>query len=865
MMMNVYHVQKNGERLGPFTRTELKSALTAGTVGESDVVETLGATVKQLLGSPPPLPGAEDSEIATTIAAAAPAPMMLEHQLVARQRAAQSGISSPAGKPASRKVLWIGVVVAAVLMIGVGGILFYVGKEAIEFYDRYAAHSTEQAEKPLLVDRAGHSTEWLENSFEASGEAAEPPSGVFRKVIYTSPAGDLTAYLTPDPGDGERRPAIVWAHGGFGGIGESFWQPASRKNDQSARAFRAAGIVLMCPSWRGENNNPGRFEFFYGEVEDLIAAVEYAKSLPYVDPNRVYIGGHSTGGTLALLASGAQVDCRAIFSFGGAPDMHSLMEDDDGYGNTPYALDSERDHDLRNAIRYTQHIIRPTFYFEGTDSWYTYDAEMMHEIAEDCAVPFKAFELPGDHFNILAPITALVAEKIVADTGAKCAIEFTLPELEAAWNAMHSIALADTLQKWMQEGGELALMIDDETIASAADAEATTVALKKCVANGDAAAIGLLAGLLEDCEDEAARAAFDKEAAPILRQWVRARTTGATEDPDEATMSALFSALGALADNGSDQDGALIVEVATSGFAAGANDWSTVLWNLELPAAAFTTAMDGFRAALPQGKLGYYVLRRANSALLDAEWKGQHPFDSPAGRDLMQGWLQVDEDGDFNESAAYFSAVALAFVSDDTREGLVPLGLAIPDVDVQLEAAWADVKTEGTLGLERLQQACSDLEFATTAKSYLKELGKGDAIPAEALEPEFAATADITDWLKHPDELGSVPESLKVFDTRDIYWPPAEKQITVWLFEFTYRKSEDDAEETTPVKTGYAMAGWTEWSFFDEYAEPPTPKKLYTEHCAWELTEQSENNDAEPRTFTEADASRLLRKKNADW
>lgn len=54
---------------------------------------------------------------------------------------------------------------------------------------------------------------------------------------------------------------------------------------------------------RGENGNPGHFEFFYGEAEDAVAAGRYLATLPRVDPKRIYITGHSAGGTLALLAA----------------------------------------------------------------------------------------------------------------------------------------------------------------------------------------------------------------------------------------------------------------------------------------------------------------------------------------------------------------------------------------------------------------------------------------------------------------------------------------------------------------------------------------------------------------------------------
>src|SRR4051794_19039881 len=42
----------------------------------------------------------------------------------------------------------------------------------------------------------------------------EPPQDLFRLVRYDSPVGPLAAYLTPDPGDGAKHPAIIWITGG---------------------------------------------------------------------------------------------------------------------------------------------------------------------------------------------------------------------------------------------------------------------------------------------------------------------------------------------------------------------------------------------------------------------------------------------------------------------------------------------------------------------------------------------------------------------------------------------------------------------------------------------------------------------------
>jgi len=62
-----------------------------------------------------------------------------------------------------------------------------------------------------------------------------------------------------------------------------------------------------------------------GEVDDVLDATTYLEKQPYVDSHRIYLGGHSTGGTLALLAAECSDRFRTVFSF-------ALVEDVSVYG-----------------------------------------------------------------------------------------------------------------------------------------------------------------------------------------------------------------------------------------------------------------------------------------------------------------------------------------------------------------------------------------------------------------------------------------------------------------------------------------------------------------------------------------------------
>lgn len=253
-----------------------------------------------------------------------------------------------------------------------------------------------------------------------------PPPGLFQTVSYDSPVGQLAAYVSPSPQDGKKHPLIIWLVGGFdNSIGEFAWTPAPRENDQSASAFRKAGVLMMYPSLRGGNQNPGFFEGFYGEVDDVLAAARYAAKLDYVDPERIYLGGHSTGGTLALLTAECSDPFRAVFSFG-------PVEDVTGYGaeNVPFDISNLQETLLRAPGEWLTGIRVPTFVFEGRGGNIG-SLEAMAKTRHAGMVSFHPID-GGNHFNILAPISALVAEKIKEDRAAKPSISFSKQEVAVA-------------------------------------------------------------------------------------------------------------------------------------------------------------------------------------------------------------------------------------------------------------------------------------------------------------------------------------------------------------------------------------------------------------------------------------------------
>ena len=291
-----------------------------------------------------------------------------------------------------------------------------------------SSSSTVGTAHSLASARKDFSTTLIKRESE-NEPAPAPPKGVFDLVSYTSPAGKLSAYVSPDPLDGKKHPLVIWLVGGFSNsISEIAWEDGMPvDNDQSASAYRKAGLAMMYPSLRGGNKNPGFKEGFYGEVDDVIAAAGYAAALPWVDSSRIYLGGHSTGGTLALLVAAAAPEgrFRAVIAFGPADETA-------GYGQEylPFDVRDAKESRLRAPVEFINVIPCPTFVIEGTGG----NRQSLEILRKRSGKPNLSFIAVGgqNHFSALGPTNALLATKILVDKGPTCALQLTESEIQAA-------------------------------------------------------------------------------------------------------------------------------------------------------------------------------------------------------------------------------------------------------------------------------------------------------------------------------------------------------------------------------------------------------------------------------------------------
>lgn len=257
----------------------------------------------------------------------------------------------------------------------------------------------------LLEARRGFATTVVRTG-QSTGAPDRPTGPEFALIRYQSPVGPLAAYVTPDPGDGKKHPAIVWITGGDNNSIGDVWSAQDRGNDQSASGFRKAGVVMMFPSQRGGNDNPGKREGFYGEVDDILAATDHLATLPYVDPDQIYLGGHSTGGTLAMLVGACSDRYRAVFSLG--PVSAAGQYGGDFVYCDPTDKEEMR---LRSPIHWLDCVKSPMVVFEGERGNWEAAVEVMAKANSNPSIQF--FKIAGhDHFSVIAPVVDVLAEQV---------------------------------------------------------------------------------------------------------------------------------------------------------------------------------------------------------------------------------------------------------------------------------------------------------------------------------------------------------------------------------------------------------------------------------------------------------------------
>lgn len=197
------------------------------------------------------------------------------------------------------------------------------------------------------------------------------------KISYESTDGyTIHGYLyrPPEWVPGEEHPALVWVHGG----------PTSQFSDDFGRHhevqyFVQRGYVVLMPNVRGSSGYGRAFEDANNrcwgrcDLEDVRKGVEYLRTLPEVDDDRMGITGTSYGGILSMAAVAFAPDLfQAAIPISGYGDMtkfHTEVPELQhikllNYELGPYP-ENEKVYRRHSPIHYVENVKTPTFLMHG--------------------------------------------------------------------------------------------------------------------------------------------------------------------------------------------------------------------------------------------------------------------------------------------------------------------------------------------------------------------------------------------------------------------------------------------------------------------------------------------------------------------
>ena len=253
-----------------------------------------------------------------------------------------------------------------------------------------------------FAQEKGYTDEWKEfktklirkeKSFQKGDDLNEKRSG-FEPAVYESDGMELKAMLhkggaTPtDP-----RPAVIYLHGGFA---------LSYGQLEYPKRFAEAGFVVLAPSWRGENGNPGFFELFMGEVRDAKAAVRWLAVQDFVDQDRIYVFGWSVGGGIALnLSLHDDISIRMSGSSAGIYDRDLIRAwaTEDDYIKFPYDHTDALENKFRLPVYNLRSMVRPHIAYIGADDGFDDSEKLVSGLYPYFKTRLALEKVPGDHVS----------------------------------------------------------------------------------------------------------------------------------------------------------------------------------------------------------------------------------------------------------------------------------------------------------------------------------------------------------------------------------------------------------------------------------------------------------------------------------
>lgn len=249
-------------------------------------------------------------------------------------------------------------------------------------------------------------------------------------VVHIPTHGTLINGVIYSPAGAGPHPIVILYHG----------LPGNEQNLDLAQALRRSGWSVLTLHYRGSWGSPGTYSYQH-LIEDGEAAVDFVRDTGndaryFLDPRRIVLAGHSTGGFVAVLTAVARPQLRALVLISGSDDAgEAIAASSDPHKWRDWVIDSYGEQESLTGCT-PEGLAREVR--DHADSW-----------------SFAAIAPRFPHVPMLM---------ITADDGLRAEAEAFARAVEAAGGAVptrvhmqtdhpysdHRIALEDTVAKWLE-------------------------------------------------------------------------------------------------------------------------------------------------------------------------------------------------------------------------------------------------------------------------------------------------------------------------------------------------------------------------------------------------------------------------------
>jgi dipeptidyl aminopeptidase/acylaminoacyl peptidase len=248
---------------------------------------------------------------------------------------------------------------------------------------------------------------------------AELKFGAVEDIRFKSRDGtEIHGQIVKPPNyvSGRRYPTIVWIHGGPNGQDQHELVPEGYCPALERQMLAAQGYVVLAVNYRGSTGRGAQFarsieaDWGHKEVEDLLAAVDYAVRLGIADPSHLGIGGWSYGGILTDFTIAHDTRFKAAIAGAGSGSQVGM------WGLDEYALqyNSELGPPWKSAALYMKlsyplfhadQIRTPTLFLGGDKDFNVPIAggEQMYLALRTRGVPAELVIYPGQYHLLTRP------------------------------------------------------------------------------------------------------------------------------------------------------------------------------------------------------------------------------------------------------------------------------------------------------------------------------------------------------------------------------------------------------------------------------------------------------------------------------